>query len=382
MDFSLNDEQKLIQESIDKFIQNDYSFESRQKILAEDTGYSEDNWNTFAELGWLALLFSEDDGGFGGSAVDLTVIMEAFGKGLVLEPFWSTIILAGNLLSQLGSDEQKQTIIPAIIEGKLKLAFAHSEPQSRFNLSDVTTHAKTDGEQFILNGHKSVVMHASTADKIIVSARTSGTQQSEQGISLFLVDANTPGITIQSYPTVDGLSAAEVILENVEVKQNQLLGQQDQAFSAIEQTTDHAILALGAEAVGAMETLYKATVEYCKTRVQFGQPIGKFQVLQHRMVDMFMEYEQSKSLMFMAAITMENPDETATAKAKAASAFKAQIGKAGRFIGQEAVQLHGGMGMTEELNVGHYFKRLTVIDTLLGNTDYHLARFTELTKSK
>ncbi len=376
MDFSFTDEQNLLQESVARFIQNDYDFETRQKNCSESAGFNAGNWSTFAELGWLGVPFSEEDGGFGGSAVDTMILMEQFGKGLVVEPFLPSVIMAGGALKAGGNAEQKEKLLGGIIDGSVQGAFAYAEPQSRYNLADVTTSAVAEGDSFKLNGHKAVVLNAQNADIIIVSARTSGAQRDEAGISVFVVDANALGVSRRDYPTVDGLRASEVVLENVSVPGSDLLGTLDEGFAVVEQVIDEAILAIGAEAVGAMEVLYKNTVEYCKTREQFGQPIGKFQVLQHRMVDMFMEHEQSKSILFMAAIRLD--EGYGPVAQKAVSALKVQLGKSARFVGQSAVQLHGGMGMTEELNIGHYFKRLTSILTLFGNADFHLKRFGRL----
>jgi alkylation response protein AidB-like acyl-CoA dehydrogenase len=317
--------------------------------------------------------FAEADGGFGGGPIETMLIMEQFGRGLVVEPFVPTVVLVGGMLRLAGKPAQKEKYLARIVAGELQGAFAFAEPQGRFNLSDLTTSAVKSGDGYVLNGHKAVVINGPSADLLVVSARTSGQQRTRGGISLFLVDANTPGITRRDYPTVDALRASEVRFENVVVGKNAVLGRVGRAIDVIEQAVDEATLAIGAEAVGCMEVLYKATVEYCKTREQFGQPIGKFQVLQHRMVDMFMEYEQSKSLMFMAAMRLA--EGYGPAAQKAVSAFKVQVGKSGRFVGQNAVQLHGGMGMTDELAIGHYFKRLTMIDTMFGNVDHHLKRF-------
>ncbi len=373
MDFSLTDEQNLLKDSIERFVQNDYGFEDRQKIVRTDDGFSSDNWQTFAELGWLGVPFSEADGGFGGQAVDLMLMMEQFGRGLIIEPYLATVVLAGGALKIAGSAEQKAAYLPGIIDGSKQAALAFVEPQARFNLADITTSAAKEGDGYVLNGHKAVVLNGPAADFLVVSARTGGAQSDEDGVSLFIVDTGAAGVSRRDYPTVDAFRASEVTLENVKVGADALLGEEGKGYAALEQVIDEGILAVGSEAVGCMEVLYKDTVEYCKTREQFGQPIGKFQVLQHRMVDMFMEHEQSKSLMFMAAMRMEEGynDEAK----KAVSAFKVQVGKSGRFVGQNAVQLHGGMGMTDELNIGHYFKRLTVIDTLFGNVDFHLKRF-------
>ena len=375
MDFTFNEEQSLIQDQVDQFVQKEYDWETRQSLSNSELGFGEDNWKKFAELGWLGISVSEDSGGFGGSAIESMLIMEAFGKGLVVEPFLETVIMAGGLIDDHGSNQQKSSFLEPAIAGEMHLALAYAEPQSRFNLSDVVTEAKVDGDNFIINGYKSVVMNGPSADQIIVSARTSGTQLDENGISLFIIDANASGLDKTNYKTVDGRRASDLTFENVSVSKENLIGDQDKGFDILDSAIDKAILAISAEAVGAMEVLYKTTVEYTKTREQFGTAIGKFQVLQHRMVDMFMEYEQCKSLLYMA--TMKHEEKAEDAK-KAISGLKYQVGKAGKFIGQQAVQLHGGMGVTDELNVGHYFKRLTTVGTIFGNTDYHLKKYTSL----
>ena len=375
MDFTFNEEQTLIQDQVDQFVQKEYDWETRQSLSNSDLGFGEDNWKKFAELGWLGISVSEENGGFGGSAIESMLIMEAFGKGLVVEPFLETMIMSGGILDNHGSDQQKSSILEPAIAGEMQLALAYAEPQSRFNLSDVVTEAKEEGENFILNGYKSVVMNGPSADKIIVSARTSGSQMEEEGISLFIVDAASEGLNRTNYKTVDGKRASDITIENLSVSNENIIGQINSGFAILDSAIDTAILAISAEAVGAMEVLYKTTVEYTKTREQFGTAIGKFQVLQHRMVDMFMEYEQCKSLLYMA--TMKHEEGSPDAK-KAISGLKYQVGKAGKFIGQQAVQLHGGMGVTDELNVGHYFKRLTTVGTIFGNTDYHLKKYTSL----
>ena len=375
MDFTLNEEQTLIQDQVDQFIQKEYDWETRQSLSNSELGFGDNNWQKFAELGWLGISTSEDNGGFGGSAIESMLIMEAFGKGLVVEPFLETIIMSGGLIDEHGSDQQKSSILEPAIAGQLHLAIAYAEPQSRFNLSDVVTEAKSDGDNFILNGYKSVVMNGPSANKIIISARTSGSQLEENGITLFIVDGDSQGLNKTNYKTVDGRRASDLTIENVSVSKDDIIGQIDAGFDILDSSIDRAILAISAEAVGAMEVLYKTTVEYTKTREQFGTSIGKFQVLQHRMVDMFMEYEQCKSLLYMA--TMKHEEGSSDAK-KAISGLKYQVGKAGKFIGQQAVQLHGGMGVTDELNVGHYFKRLTTVGTIFGNTDFHLKRYTSL----
>ena len=375
MDFSFNEEQTMIQRQVAQFIQRDYEWEKRQALAESDLGFSAENWKTFAELGWLGISLSEEVGGFGGSALETMIIMEEFGKGLVVEPFLETVVLCAGLIDSCGSKEQKDKILKKVISGEMHLALGFTEPQSRFNLADVTTEAKKKNDGFVLNGFKSVVMNGPNADNIIISARTSGKQSGEVGISLFVINPELEGVSLRNYPTVDGRRASEVTLENVYIDSSCLLGEEGKGFTELEKAIDSATLAICAEAIGAMEVLYKTTVEYTKTREQFGQAIGKFQVLQHRMVDMFMEYEQSKSLLYMATIKQA---ENAEDSKKATSGLKYQVGKAAKFIGQQAVQLHGGMGVTDELNVGHFFKRLTTIITIFGNTDYHLKRYSQL----
>jgi pimeloyl-CoA dehydrogenase small subunit len=373
MDFSFSDEQTLLQDSIERFIQNDYPFDARQKAIKQEPGFNPALWAQFAELGWLGVPFSEADGGFGGSALDTMIVMEQFGKGLVVEPFLATVVLAGGALKVAGNQAQKDTYLTGIVDGSSQAALAFVEPQGRYNLADLTTTAQSSGDGWVLNGYKAVVLNGPSADFFVVSARTSGEQRDRAGVSLFLVAADAEGLSRRDYPTVDAFRASEVSFDNVQLGADALLGQAGEGFAALEQVIDEGILAVGAEAVGAMEVLYKDTVEYCKVREQFGQPIGKFQVLQHRMVDMFMEHEQSKSLVFMAAMRMdEGYGEEAR---KAASALKVQVGKSGRFVGQGAVQLHGGMGMTDELAVGHHLKRLLVLNTLFGDSEHHLRQY-------
>ena len=373
MDFSFSEEQGLLQDSIQRYIQNSYPFDARQKILKSEEGFSRENWATFAELGWLALPFKEASGGFGGSAVETMIMMEEFGKGLVVEPYVSTVIMAGSVIEAGGTTEHIEGVLADIIAGTKFASLAYVEPQARFNLADVTTTAKVEGDGYVINGFKGVVLGGPSADVLVVPVRTSGDQKDESGITLFLVEASADGISKRDYPTIDGFQASEINLDQVSVAASAVLGEVDKGLGLLELGINSGILAVGAEAVGAMEVLYKTTVEYCKTREQFGQPIGKFQVLQHRMVDMFMEHEQAKSLLYMAALRMSEGDEIEALKA--VSALKVQIGKGGRFVGQNAIQLHGGMGMTDELNVGHYFKRLTAIETLFGNVDHHLKKY-------
>ena len=372
MDFSFTEEQTLLRNMVQSFVQDNYDFDARMKIVRSEEGMSREIWQQFAELGLLAAPFSEDLGGLDGGPIETMVIMEELGRGLVVEPYLPTVVLCGGILSRHGSGEQKDAHLPGIIGGEDIWALAYSEPQSRFNPADVLTSAKADGDGYVLNGTKAVVAAAPWANKLIVSARISGDQRDANGLGLFIVEKSANGVSTQDYPTVDGNRASEVTLENVAVGADALIGDAGNGLALLEEALDYGIGAVCAEAIGHMKMLNDATVEYCKTRKQFGVPIGSFQVLQHRMVDMFMEYEQSVSMTYMVNMKLS---EGEAERRKAAAGAKVQIGKSGRFVGQEAVQLHGGMGMTEELNVGHYFKRLTVIDTQFGNVDHHLKRF-------
>jgi len=375
MNFELSEEQKMIQQSVERFVQENYDLTNRVKISSEDPGYSQEYWTAMAELGWLGLAFSEEEGGFGGNQIDTLVLMEQFGKGLVLEPFLANIVLGGGAIKRGGSPAIKESILPNLIEGNLQVTLAYAEEQSRFDIEDVATAAREDGSNFIINGKKSMVLNAESADKIVVVTRTSGSQVDEDGISLFLVDATSKGIERENFPTVDGLRASEITFTDVEVPSGNLIGEKDRGFSILQAVVNDAILALSAEAVGAMEVLYKDTVEYTQQREQFDHPLSDFQVLQHRMVDMFMEYEQCKSLLLRA--TMETVQDPILAQ-RTVHALKHLIGKSGIFVGESAVQLHGGMGVTEELRIGHFFKRLLVIDSQFGNSDFHLDKFTSL----
>lgn len=374
MDFSFTEEQTLLRNSVERFVQDNYELEARRKIVDSEEGYLKSNWAQYAELGLLMAPFSEELGGLGGP-LEAMIIMEEFGKGLVVEPYLPTVILAGSFLREGGSEVQKEELIPEIMGGEAIYAIAYAEPQGRFNLADLTTTAKKSDGGYTINGQKAVVLGAPWANKLIVTTRTSGGQRDEKGVTVFVVDKNASGITTRDYPTIDGSRASEVTFENVSVDASAVIGEVDNGLGLIETVFDHGIAALSAEAIGGMKVLNDTTVEYCKTRKQFGMPIGKFQVLQHRMVDMFMEYEQSVSMTYMVTLKLDEDDRE---RKKAASAAKVQIGKAGKFIGQNAVQLHGGMGMTDELNVGHFFKRLTMIDTQFGNVDHHLKRYASL----
>ena len=373
MNFTLSDEQRLFQESVDNFVAKEYDIDKRRALIAGEDGFSRDHWARFAELGWLGLSFGEDHGGTGGSALDTAVLMEGFGRGLVPAPYLSTVILGGGLVEAAGSDSQKSALLPALAAGELMLAFAYAEPRGRYDLAHIETRAETKDGGYALNGHKSVVFHAAGAEKIVVSARTSGAAGDRDGISLFVLAVETAGLTLRPYPTIDGLRAAEVMLADAP---GELLGAEGQALGIIEAVIDRATIAVSAEAVGIMQTLIEMTRTYVEGRKQFGIAIGKFQVLQHALVDMYMAHELSKSLTYRAAGAFADAD--ADGRARAASAAKVQIGKAGKLIGEQAVQLHGGMGMTDELAVGHYFKRLAMIEPLFGNTAHHRRRFASL----
>jgi len=374
VDFSYSEEQQMLQDSVQKFVYNQYDFETRKGILKSAKGFSDEYWQLFAELGWLTVPFREEDGGFGGSAVDLLVMMEEFGKGIVVEPFIATAVMAGGLISELGSQQQKDELIPQIMEGRLQLATAFAETGSRYNLASIATAASKEGDHYIINGEKIVVMNGPDADKILVTVRTSGDERSADGISILLVDANSAGISKVSYTGVDGHRHAEISFKSVSVPASALLGAEGKALEALSRVIDRATLAVCAEAVGAMGVLLKKTVEYTKTRKQFGTAIGTFQALQHRMADMFIECELARSIVIMAAMKLDS-GESAAEKVKAVSAAKSKVGRAMRKVGQESVQLHGGIAVTDELDVGHYFKRVTTIEHMFGNTDFHTMRF-------
>lgn len=372
MNFMLSEEQQMLQNSISKFVLQDYDFDRRHQLLESEIGFGQENWQLFAELGWLMVPFTEEQGGLSGSAVDLMVVMEEFGKGMVVEPFLASVVLAGGLIADAAENLQRDELLGLLMEGQLQLAFAYNEPQSRYNLADIATTAILQGDHYIINGHKSVVLNGETADKLIVAVRTAGDIRDREGVSLLLIDANTQGVRRQTYRTIDGHRAADIYFENVSVPAACLIGEVDQALPCIEKTIDRATLALCAEAVGAMEMTYKKTVEYTKTRQQFGVAISSFQALQHRMAEMFIEYEQAKSILAMAAIQL---DANAGVAPKAVSAAKSRIGRAARLVGQEAVQLHGGIGVSDELDVGHLFKRLSTMQYLFGSSDHHTVRF-------
>ncbi len=371
MDFSLNEVQTMLADSIEKFIANDYDFDTRQKHAGSDTGYSAEVWQTFAELGWTAVPFSEEDGGFGGGAIDIMVMMQLFGRGLVVEPFLANVVLAGGVLKRTASDAQKERWLHPIIGGELQAALTFVEPQSRYAIANIKTTAEKDGDAWVINGAKGMVLNGGNAGLLIVPARTSGSASDEDGISLFAIAVESAGITVNAYPTVDGHQAAEISLENVRVESDALLGVEGCGFAALEATIDDATLAVCAEAVGIMHSMKDKTVEYSKSRSQFGVPIGSFQALQHRMVDMLTDCEQGQSLLMYATMVADAGGAEAR---KALSQIKYHIGTAGQKVAEEAVQLHGGMGVTWELDIAHYLKRITAINQMFGNADWHLDR--------
>ena len=372
MDLSYSEEQLMLQDSIQKWVADNYDLSRRKDIVQMEHGFDPANWAQFAELGWLAMPFDEEFGGFGGDAVDIMLILEEFGKGLVVEPYLATVVMFGGAVAMAGSASQKAALIPAIIDGSLIGTYAYAEPQAHHNDFDIATTATKDGDFYRINGQKSVVLNAAAADKMIVTTRTAGDQTDESGISLFIVDRETAGVTVEAYPTVDGLHAAEVTFKDVQVAAENLLGEAGQGGPLVTAIANKAILALAAEAVGGMEVLYKSTIDYTRQREQFDHPLSEFQVLKHRMTEMFMEHSLARSLT-MKATMLETQGAADTQRT--IHALKYLIGKSGRFVGQNAVQLHGGMGMTEELAIAHYFKRLMVIDSQFGNTDHHLTRF-------
>jgi pimeloyl-CoA dehydrogenase small subunit len=374
MDFDLSEEQRLLKESVDGLLGSSYDFDQRKKYMAEKGGWSKTVWNKLAEQGLLGLPFSEDDGGFGAGAVETMIVMEALGKALMLEPYLPTVVIGGGLLRRGGSAEQKAAHIPSVIDGSKTFAFAQLEKNSRYDLADVSTSAKKKGAGWVIDGEKFVVLNGEAADTLIVTARTKGGQRDSSGIGVFLVPGNVKGVAKKGYPTQDGLHAADITFTGVEVGADAAIGDPENASPLIERVVDDARIAMCAEAVGIMDESLKTTVEYLKTRTQFGVPIGSFQSLQHRAADMFVALEQARSMSMFATMAAEfdDPKERATAVAAA----KVQIGKSGKFIGQQAIQLHGGIGMTMEAKIGHYFKRLTMIENTFGDTDYHLRRVT------
>jgi pimeloyl-CoA dehydrogenase small subunit len=376
MNFKFTEEQRLFSDTLERLVAKDYGFEQRKAYAGEPEGWSRATWGKYAEIGLLALPFGAEYDGLDGGAVEMMLAMEALGKALVLEPYLSTVVLAGAALRAAASPSQLEALVPEIAAGQLVLAFAHGEVQSRYNLADVACSAHRERGGYMLEGCKVVVLHGDSADKLIVSARIHGKRTDRDGIGLFLVDAHATGVGRRGYRTQDGLRAADVTFSGVRVAENDAIGAAGKAYATIERVADFAIAALAAEAVGAMAASLDLTVEYLKIRNQFGAPIGRFQALQHRAAEMLIALEQARSMAMFAALMVDEPDPVE--RRKALSAVKVQIGKSGRFIGQQAIQLHGGIGVTEEYAVGHYFKRLTMIETMFGDSEHHLAEFARL----
>ena len=379
MDFEYSDEQRLLSETLRKFLGTGYSFDARSKIVASPAGVSEDVWAALAEMGILSVPFDAEHGGFGGTTVDMMVVMEALGEALVVEPYLATVGLGGPFVARGGSAEQQARILPALIQGKLKMSFAQTELGARWDLRRVSTRATKSGDGWVLEGDKRAVLHGGCADLLVVSARTAGAPDDARGISLFLVERNAPGVAVTDYRGLDNLRVADVRLSNVRVGGDALLGAEGEGFGLIDEVVDYVTALLCAEAVGAIKYAHDATLEYLKTRRQFGVPIGSFQALQHRMVDILISYEQARSIACLACVKVDTAE--AAERRRVVSAAKIKIADAARHVSQEAVQLHGGMGMTEELKISHTFRRLTMIGQAFGDADHHLARFASAGRS-
>ena len=379
MNFEFTEEQTMIKDSVSRFVRDEYDFDTRRTIIDSDEGISREFWSMFAELGWLSVPFAEEYGGFGGSVEDIAAVMEELGKGIVVEPYASTVVVFGGLLSASDNSALKAEVIPSIIDGSCMGSLASVEVQSRHEMTDVVTTATATDDGYKINGEKTVVANGGTADKFIVTARTSGDQFDYDGISLFLVDASAPGVTVKSYKMMDGQSAATVSFEDVQVSESQLLNAVGKGMDLIEQVMPQILIGLSAEALGIMSTLNSTTVEYTKVRKQFDTPISSFQVLQHRMVDTFMACEQTKSMLYRGLCQAGEDDRTALLKT--VHALKAMVARYGKLIGEEAIQIHGGIGMTDELNIGHYVKRLMMINVSFGDGDFHQQKFNQLSYS-
>lgn len=379
MDFNFTEEQRLLAETVQRFLREEYSFQARHKILQSQEGWSREVWRSLAGLGLTGLNVPERYGGIGAGPVETMLTMNALGAALVLEPYLGAAVLApialARALAEAPADTEHARLLSAIADGERIAILAHQEPGSRGELRRVDTRARRHGDSFLIDGHKSVIAHGGTADVLLISARTHGAPDEADGISLFRVDPGARGLQRRSYRTFDGQQAADIDLHAVEVPADSLIGASGGAYAALQAAHDVALSALCAEAVGIMQATNEATLEYTKSRKQFGQPIARFQVLQHRMVDMFIHAEQATSMSYLAAIKCLDPDPRERRRALAAA--KTLIGQAGRYVGQQAIQLHGGMGMTDELMVSHYFKRLTAIDLTWGDTDFHTQRFIE-----
>ena len=375
MNFEYSEEQKLLKESVVRWAQDNYSFEQRNAGMKNDDGYSRDHYATFAELGWLSVPFAEDNGGYGGGVIDLAAVMEEFGRALVVEPVFPNMVLFGGLLERSNHETFKSELIPQVIDGSLMGAVAIYEPQSRFDVSNIASTAQASGDAYLISGTKSVVLNGASAQKVIVSARTSGEQNDESGISLFMIDVDADGVTLNTYPLMDGQQVADINFDNV---RGELISELDKGFEPLSACIDHAHIALCAEAVGIMEVLNRETVEYTKTRKQFGVAISSFQALQHRMVDTFMAYEQAKSLLIGALCELSDPATSAKDAGKILAATRALVAKNGKHVGDEAIQLHGGMGLTDEMSIGHYVKRLMMINLMFGDQSFFQEQFNKI----
>jgi alkylation response protein AidB-like acyl-CoA dehydrogenase len=379
VDFSFSEEQILLRDSVEKYVREKCGVERHRTLCGTDLGFDPGAWQQFADLGWLSIPFSEELGGFSGGATDLMVVAEALGKGLVREPFLSTLVTCGGLLQAGGTAEQHQRYIPSIIDGSSQWAFAFAEPGSGYDFAAIDTTAEIQGEGYVLNGRKLAVLNAHCANHIIVLARTGGAARERAGITLFVVNADAPGLSRDNFVALDGSRGAHINLDSVTLTVGQALGEVDAGLMLVESVVDTAIVTLGAEALGAMQTLLDATVEYTKTREQFGQPISKFQALQHCMADMYMKVEETRSLLLNAAIALDGNREDSS---EACAALKVKVAEAGRFVAKQAVQLHGGIGMTDELNVGHHYKRLMLLAKLYGDEAYYLQKYADLASAR
>ena len=373
MDFEYSDEQRLFSETLRKFLNTGYGFDARAKIITSSAGFSEDVWAAMAEMGTLGVPFDAEHGGFGGNTVDMMVVMEALGEALVVEPYLATVGLGGRFIARGGTVAQQKQILPSVIAGKTKMAFAQTEPGARYELARVSARATPSGDGWVLEGDKRAVLHGGCADLLVVSARTAGAEGDAHGISVFLVERGAPGVTVSEYRGLDNLRLGDVRLSGVRVARAGLLGAEGGGGPLIEEVVDYATALVCAEAVGAIKYAHDATLDYLKTRRQFGVPIGSFQALQHRMVDILIAYEQARSIACLACVKVDTAD--APERRRIVSAAKIKIADAARHVSQEAVQLHGGMGMTEELKISHTFRRLTTIAQTFGDADHHLARF-------
>jgi alkylation response protein AidB-like acyl-CoA dehydrogenase len=375
MDLTLSDEQRLLRESVDRFIAETYDADHRRRVAADPLGFSPEIWKKFAELGWLALPIDEAHGGLGGGAIETGILMEAFGRGLVTEPYLSTVVIGAGLISECGSDAQKQAILPEIADGSLRLAFAHSERAARFDLAKVDTKARRTPDGWRLDGHKTAVLDGNAAAQIIVSARLANEDGALGKLCLFLVPSGIAGLGLRDYPRLGGGRACNLDLAGVQLAADALLGDGSDALSKIECAVDRALAALGAEAVGIMQIMLDMTLDYTKIRKQFGRPLAANQVIRHRLADMAMQCDEARSIALRAALMA---DAEPVARGRAASGAKAKIGKCARFVAEQSVQLHGAMGVTEELDIGSYFKRLLAFDTLFGGSAHHYRRHAAL----